>query len=272
MLYCERFLEFLIDLQSQLPTRRYVNTLLKDLHVIPALSLSPFFNDESNGLLRELGALLTHYTFFAVDDQTGVQHSREEAYERHCADLAKLQRTSLKYFKDKLTVLALSNYGSVGKRAELEGLLEPLTDDEIRLLCELLGLRFEYPESVKVPVNRKFLVEVLLSTFERRKTFQESAQDLSILPDEETLFETALRRTDSYDGSRPLALPKLNLQYLSVGDFLWRSLILYRCESFYAIRQDLEDVLTRLKPETRRTGETGFAGNSKMALQIAKPT
>lgn len=236
------------------------------------MSLSPVFNDESNGLLRELGALLTHYTFFAVDDQTGVQHSREEAYERHCADLAKLQRTSLKYFKEKLTVLALSNYGSVGKRTELEGLLEPLTDDEIKLICELLGLRFEYPESVQVPVNRKFLVEVLLSTFERRKTFQESAQDLSILPDEETLFETALRRTDSYDGSRPLALPKLNLQYLSVGDFLWRSLILYRCESFYAIRQDLEDVLTRLKPEIRRTGETGFAGNSKMALQIAKPT
>ncbi|KAK0711544.1 P-loop containing nucleoside triphosphate hydrolase protein [Lasiosphaeris hirsuta] len=272
VLYCECFLEFLIDLQSQLPTRRYVNTLLKDLNVLSALSLSPVFNDEGNSLVRDLGALLSHYTHFTVDDQTGVQHTREQAYERHCADLAKLQRTALRHFKDKLTVLALSNYGSIDKRGELEGLLEPLTDAEIIQLCGLLGLKTTYPDSAKLVVDRKFLIEVLLSTFERRKTFQETAHNLSVLPTEETLFESGLRRTDYYDGSRPLALPKLNLQYLSVGDFLWRSLVLYRCESFYGIRQDIEDVLARLKPETRRSGETGFAGFSKMALQIEKPT
>ncbi|KAK0646107.1 P-loop containing nucleoside triphosphate hydrolase protein [Cercophora newfieldiana] len=271
-LYCERFLEFLIDLQSQLPTRRYVNTLLKDLHVLPALHLSPMYNDESNGLVRDLSALLSHYTYFTVDDQTGVQHSREEAYDRHCANLAKLQRAALKNFKEKLTVLALSNYGAIDKRSELEGLLEPLTDEELEQLCGFLGFRTAYPESTKLPTDRRFLTEVLLSTFERRKTFQETAHDLSVFPDEETLFETSLRRTDHYDGSRPLALPKLNLQYLSVGDFLWRSLILYRCESFYAIRQDIEDVLTRMKPESRRPGETTFSGTSKMSLPISKPT
>ncbi|KAK0623626.1 P-loop containing nucleoside triphosphate hydrolase protein [Immersiella caudata] len=272
VLYCERFLEFLIDLQSQLPTRKYVNTLLKDLHILPALHLSPLYNDESNGLARDLCALLSHYTYFTVDDQTGVQHSREEAYDRHCADLAKLQRTALKNFKEKLTVLALSNYGAIDRRSELEGLLEPLTDAEVEQLCGFLGLRTAYPESAKLPVDRKFLIEVLLSTFERRKTFQETARDLTVLPDEATLFETSLRRTDHYDGSRPLALPKLNLQYLSVGDFLWRSFVLYRCESFYGIRQDIEDVLTRVKPESRRPGETAFSGTSKMALPISKPT
>ncbi|KAK1750649.1 hypothetical protein QBC47DRAFT_393152 [Echria macrotheca] len=272
VLYCERFVEFLTDLQSQLPTRRYVNTLLKDLHVLPALRLSPMYNDEANGLLRELCDLLTHYTYFTVDDQTGVQHTVEEAYSLHCDNLAKLQRTALKHFKEKLTVLALSNYGAIDKRSELESLLEPLTVGELEQLCALLGLRTAYPESTKVPIDRRFLLEILLSTFERRKTFQENARDLSVLPDERTLFETALKRTDHYDGSRPLALPKLNLQYLSVGDFLWRSMFLYRCESFYAIRQDIEDVLTRLKPESRRQGETVFAGSSKMALPIAKPT
>jgi len=272
VLYCERFLEFLIDLQSQLPTRRYVSTLLQDLHVLPALHLSPMYNDEANGLLRDLCALLSHYTHFTVDDQTGVQHSREEAYSRHCAGLAHLQRAALRHFKEKLTVLALSNYGAIDKRSELEGLLEPLTDAEVEQLCGFLGLRTAYPESAKLPVDRRFLIEVLLSTFERRKTFQETARDLSVLPDEAALFETSLRRTDHYDGSRPLALPKLNLQYLSVGDFLWRSLVLYRCESFYAIRQNIEDVLTRLKPDARRPGETNFTGTSKMALQISKPT
>ncbi|EAQ88946.1 hypothetical protein CHGG_05565 [Chaetomium globosum CBS 148.51] len=272
VLYCERFVEFLTDLQSQLPTRRYVNTLLQDMHVLPALSLSPVFNDEASGLLRELCSLFSHYTRFSVDDHSGAQLNLKEAYDRHCGALAKLQRTALKHFKEKLTLLALSNYGSIDKRAGLEGHLQSLTDEELAQLTGHLGLRTAYPESAKVPVDRKFLMEVLLWTFERQKTFQEAARDLSILPTEEALFDISLRRTDHYDGSRPLALPKLNLQYLSVGDFLWRAMILYRCESFYAIGQDIEDALTRLRPESKRAGVTTFSGFSKMALPIAKPT
>ncbi len=271
ILYCERFVEFLTDLQSQLPTRRYVNTLLQDLHISPALALSPVFNDEGSDLLRELCALFSHYTHFTVDDHSGAQLTGDEAYDRHCTALAKLQRTALKYFKEKLKILALSNYGTLQKRAELEGLLKPLTDEELEQLAGHLGLRTKYPESAKVTVDRRFFLEVLQWTFERRKTFQEVTRELSPLPTEEALFDIGLRRTDHYDGSRPLALPKLNLQYLSVGDFLWRAMVLYRCESFYAIRQDIEDVLARLKPESKRVGVTTFAGFSKMALPIAKP-
>ncbi|WPJ63772.1 hypothetical protein SMAC4_02141 [Sordaria macrospora] len=272
VMYCEHFLELLIDVLSQLPTRRYVNTLLQDLHILPALHLSPMYNDEGNGLLRDLTKLLSHFVYFMVDDQTGVQYSKTEAYDQHCARLAKLQRTSLKHFKDKLTVLALSNYGSIDKRSDLFGLLDVLTDEELTELSRLLGMRISYPGSSTLVVDRRFLMEVLLSTFERHKTFQEEAAELSVLPTEETLFETGLGRTDYYDGSRPLALPKVNLQYLTVGDFLWRSLTLYRCEAFYAIRQDVEAALTRLKPEARRTGETVFTGFSRMALPIGKPT
>ncbi|KAI1823082.1 hypothetical protein F4861DRAFT_352363 [Xylaria intraflava] len=272
VLYCERFVEFISDLLSQLPTRRYVNSLLQDLHILPALRLSPMFNAESNALLRDQYALLSHFVHFSIDDQTGAQHSRTEAYERHCAELGKLQRVSLRYFKEKLTVLALSNYASIDKRSELENLLDTLTDDELSHLLSLLELRTEYPESVNVVIDRRFLMEILLSTFEKRKTFQETARNLSILPTEESLFDQSLLRTDSYDGSRPLALPKLKLQYLSVGDFLWRALVLYRCESFYGIRKDISDVLRRLKPEVRRSGETGFAGSSRMALPISRPS
>ncbi|KAH8895079.1 P-loop containing nucleoside triphosphate hydrolase protein [Thozetella sp. PMI_491] len=271
VLYCERFMEFLIDLLSQLPTRRYVNSLLKDLHLLPALALSLMYNDEDNGLFRDLYSLLTHYTYFTIDDQTGVQQDKAEAYDRRCAELAKLQRTALQHFKEKLTVLALSNYGSIDKRPELEGLLEPLSKEEMEQLCSLLLLRISYPESTNVVVDRKFLLAVLLSTFERRITFQETAFELSVLPTEDSLFDHAVARTDHYDGSHPLAIPKLNLQYLSVGDFLWRALVLYRSESFYGIRTDIESALRRLKPELRK-GETVFTGSAKMALPISKPS
>ena len=271
MLFCERFLEFLSDLQSQLPTRRYVNTLLRDLNVLPAIRLSPAFNDEDNGLIRDLYALLKHYTYFSIDDHTGIQHSRAEAYERHCATLASLQRVALKHFKEKLKILALSNYASIDKRSELEGHLEALEDADIAELCDLLHFRTSFPSSTKLVADRKFLTEVLLSGHEKRKTFQETARDVSILPTELTLFEPMLLRNDNYNGSHPLALPKLNLQFLTVGDFLWRSFILHRCESFYEIRRDVEDTIQRLRPKMGRNGHIEFGGFSRMALPINKP-
>jgi intron-binding protein aquarius len=271
-LYCERFTEFISDLQSQLPTRRYLNTLLHDLHVLPAMKLSPMYNDEDNSLLRELHALLVHYTYFTIDDHTGAQLSRSEAFDKHSARLGRLQRVALKHYKDKLMVLALSNYGSIDKRDELESLLAPLTDEEMLHLMSLLDLRTSYPERLKLTLDRKLCFEILLSTFERRKTFQESTYGMPLVPTEQTLFDSSFQRADSYDGSHPLALPKLNLQYLSVGDFLWRALTLYRREAFYGIRKDVESALRRLRPESSRSGDTHFAGFSKMAMAISKPS
>jgi intron-binding protein aquarius len=233
--------------------------------------MSPIFNDEDNCLLRDLFALFKHYTYFSIDDYTGVQHTRTEAYERHCATLASLQRVALKHFKDKLTVLALSNYGSIDRRNELEDHLKALTDAEIAELCDLLDFRNSYPTSTKIVVNRQFLTEILLSGHEKRKTFQETARDLGVLPTELTLFEPTLLRNDSYDGSQPLAIPKLNLQYLTVGDFLWRSFILHRSESFYEVRKHVEDTIKRLRPKSGRNGQTNFEGFSRMALPITKP-
>ena len=248
-----------------------MNTLLQDLHTLTAIKLSPAFNEVDNALFRDLYTLLKHYTYFTIDDHTGIQHSRTEAYEQHCSRLAMLQRISLKHFKEKLTLLALSNYGSIDKREELEGHLQALSDSELTKLCQLLELRTSYPASTSIVANRQLLTEVLVSMFEKRKTFQETARELSILPTERTLFEPSLLRNEAYNGSQPLALPKLNLQYLTVGDFLWRSFILYRCESFFEIRKDIEDTLKRLRPKIGRSGETRFEGFSKMALTISKP-
>lgn len=271
--YCERFIELLTDLESQLPTRRYVNFLVKDLHILTAIKLSPFYADSENGLFRDLYALLAHYVNFSIDDHSGLQLSQQESRQNHNSDLAKLQRTAFKHFKDKLTILALANYGSIGQRDELATHLTELDDEEVARLCQLLGLRTNYPRNVAVPVDRVFLTEALLAVHERRKTFQEQAKELPVLPNQNTLFESSLLRNEYYDGSRPLAIPKLNLQYLTVGDFLWRSFILYRCEAFFAIRRDIEDSLHRLQPKLQYPSmQTQFHGFSKMALLISRPS
>jgi len=272
VVYCERFLEFLTDLESQLPTRRYVNTLIRDLNLLAVIRISPMFNHAANGLLRDLFVLFRHFVNFPIDDNTGAQHSRVQSHEKHSEDLAKLQRTALKSFKSKLTILALANYSSIDQRKELETHLQPLTESELADLCTLLGFRTTYPSVAKVKGDRELLLEVLLSFHERRKTFPETISSLSILPTETTLYEPTLLRNETYNGSQPLAIPKLNLQYLTVGDFLWRAFILYRCESFFEIKTDMEDVIQQLQPRTTDSGVGAHvAGYSKMAIPISKP-
>jgi len=107
-----------------------------------------------------------------------------EMYEMHCQGLRKLQRIAFQYFKEKLTVLALSNFASIDKRDELVESLTPLTDEEIVKLCDLLHLRTSYPEGTKVQVDRTFLIEVLVETFQRRESFVEEARKLTIYPNE----------------------------------------------------------------------------------------
>ncbi|KAE9984695.1 hypothetical protein BLS_001690 [Venturia inaequalis] len=270
LLYCERFTEFLIDLQSQLPTRRFVNSLLQDLNLLSSIRLSPVYENHTNGLFRDLHELLTHYTTFPIDDHSGQQLSAQEHHDELYSNLAKLQRIAFRNFEDKLKILALSNYGSLSSRTDLEGHLESLETEEIVKLCQLLGFRTEYPANSTLVRDRAFFLEVLISAFEARQTFQEAVKNLTIVPTDRTLYEETFLRNESYSGERPLAIPKLNLQYLAMGDFLWRSFILHRCESFYAIRKDVEEVIKRIRPKTVR-GTVMFEGASRMALPIPKP-
>lgn len=270
--YCERFVELLVDLNSQLPTRRYVNTLLKDLNLLPAIRLSQLYRTFDNSLFRDFYNLLRHFVNFAIDDYSGQALSPSEINEIHCQDLAHLQRTSMKYFKDKLMILALSNYGSIEQRSELEGQLSTLDDSELQSLCSHLGFRTNYPKQSSIVPDRQLYMEILLSYYEKKPSFQDIASRLSVIPTEENLYDPALLRNETYDGSTPLAIPKLNLQYLSVGDFLWRSFLLYRSEAFFQIRKDMETIVKRMQPRTNRNGTNlTFEGFSRMAIPIPKP-
>lgn len=181
-IYCERLLELLIDIEGQLPTRRYVNGLIQDLNLLSLIKLSPAFKHEDNGLLRDLFTLLRHFVNFSINDHTGSQYTRDEAFERHCSRLARLQRTSLKLLKPKLTILALSNYGAIEQRSELENHLNQLMESELVDLCKALGIRTSYPPSTDITVGKELVLEVLISSHERQKTFQEVVKDMSVLP------------------------------------------------------------------------------------------
>jgi intron-binding protein aquarius len=270
ILYCERFVELLSDLQSQLPTRRFVNTLLQDLNTLSIIKLSPMYAAEDNALLRDLYNLLYHYTTFPIEDYSGRQYTALEFDQQHHAALTKLQRVSFKHFQDKLKMLVLANFASLATRDDLQTHLASLSDDELVELCRLIGFRTEYPSSTLITRDRTFYLEILLSAHETVPMYQQTMQNMAVVPTEATIYDSAFVRNESYNGTRPLAIPKLNLQYLTMGDFLWRSFVLYRAEAFYQIRKDIEDTVKRLQPRKAGTA-TKFDGFSKMAIPITKP-
>lgn len=184
LLYAERLTELLIDLQSQLPTRKYTNALIIDLNVLVAVRLSSLFNVPANQLFRDLVFQLEHYVYFAVNGYTSGPLSDAEMHKTHCAELARLQRISIADFKDKLTVLALSNFAAIDTREELLELLSGLTDEELVSLCQKVDLRTSYPEGTKVTVDKTFVLEILVQTYQRRESFVEQARNLTIYPTE----------------------------------------------------------------------------------------
>uniref|UniRef100_A0A2D4N562 RNA helicase aquarius N-terminal domain-containing protein n=1 Tax=Micrurus spixii TaxID=129469 RepID=A0A2D4N562_9SAUR len=70
--YCERFIEFMIDLEALLPTRRWFNTILDDSHLVVHCYLSSLIKRDKEGhLFCQLLDMLKFYTGFEINDQTG---------------------------------------------------------------------------------------------------------------------------------------------------------------------------------------------------------
>lgn len=68
-----------------------------------------------------------------------------------------------------------------------------------------------------------------------------------------------------------LAIPKLNLQFLSFDDYLDRNYWLYKLESAYDLRKDLEDAIIRMAPVIDAKARfTHFEGWARMAQEIKK--
>ncbi|KAK9365220.1 P-loop containing nucleoside triphosphate hydrolase protein [Lipomyces kononenkoae] len=267
--YMERVLELLIDIVSQLPTRRFSNTLLKDLNLSIAIKLSPAYKNEKNILLRQLHEILDLYMNFPIDDLTGVLLSKEELQTRNSKQVLRFQKIALDHFKEKLLVLGLANYGSVSKREDLLENLESLTENELKSLCDHLGMATEYPVP-GISIDKQFMIELLAYKFVRRLGMEEKCEALYSLPTEKSLSSTILQQTSTFDPLKPLAIPRFSLQYLSTNDFLYRAFELYRLESFFEIKCDIESIIDRLKLH-HSPGDLKLSGFSRMAQRISRP-
>lgn len=265
VLYCERFMEFLIDLLSQLPTRRYLRPLVADVAVVAKCHLSALYRHEKGKLFAQLVDLLQFYEGFEINDHTGTQLTDHEVLESHYSRMQSFQLLAFKKM-EKLRELALSNIGSIHKRANLSKKLSVLSPEELRDLvcCKLKLVSKEDPWSERVD----FLIEVMVSYFEKQQSQKEAINALPLYPNEQIMWDESVVPSINYSGEGCLALPKLNLQFLTLHDYLLRNFNLFRLESTYEIREDIQEAVPHLLAYINNDGDTAFRGWSRMGVPI----
>ncbi|KAF5742437.1 intron-binding protein aquarius [Tripterygium wilfordii] len=113
-----------------------------------------------------------------------------------------------------------------------------------------------------------FLVEVMVSFFEKQQSQKEAINALPLYPNEQIMWDENLVPSINYSGEGCLALPKLNLQFLTLHDYLLRNFNLFRLESTYEIREDIQEAVPHLLAYINNEGEAAFRGWSRMAVPI----
>ncbi|ONI20706.1 hypothetical protein PRUPE_2G030100 [Prunus persica] len=265
VLYCERFMEFLIDLLSQLPTRRYLRPLVADVAVVAKCHLSALYRHEKGKLFAQLVDLLQFYEGFEINDHDGTQLTDDEVLQSHYDRVQSFQLLAFKKVP-KLRELALANIGSIDKRNDLSKKLSVLPPEELKdLVCSKLKVvSKDDPWSQRVD----FLIEVMVSFFEKQQSQKEKINALPLYPNELIMWDESLVPSINYSGEGCLALPKLNLQFLTLHDYLLRNFNLFRLESTYEIREDIQEAVPHLLSYINNEGETAFRGWSRMAVPI----
>ena len=121
---------------------------------------------------------------------------------------------------------------------------------------------------LKATYTRDFLIELLVCRHGKRDSQLQELNEMPLYPSEDIIWDENIVPGEYYNGEGVLALPKLNLQFLTLHDYLLRNFKLFQLESTYEIRGDIEDAVSRLKPWSSDDGQVLFGGWARMALPI----
>ncbi|KAL5111167.1 hypothetical protein TcWFU_000437 [Taenia crassiceps] len=299
--YLHRSLLLLIDLSSMLMTRRFLMILMDDRHTVVRCQNCTLYKADGKRegcLFSELVDIFSFYAQFQVDSTTGEAVDATELDRRHCLQLNSLQLTVFSesrggIFRD----FAVANPAAYESREKLADFLQKLSTEQLYNLAAKFhffpltpkGEEEDGGDFLSVAKKRKIsqtpsptfspqfpsklfqkdmLIKLLVYHFAIRESHLAQMNSAPLYPTEELLWNGNLVPNEFFSGEECLALPKLGLQFLTLQDYLMRNFTLFRLESTFEIRQDLEDALSRMRPWRGEHGQVVFDGWSRMALPI----
>ena len=281
--FCEYFLMLMIDLEALLPTRRFFDTVLDDskLVVVSAVSsLATRMGETEGKLFVKLLGQLKFYTRFEISNETGEELTQQETTLLHYERITALQRAIFTKYPE-MRQFALSTVASVDEPRNLEKYFSNVSTDILHAICQFMSLVPEREEgaALETEMDRAVLQKLLVFRHEKRISQLQELNEMPLYPTETVIWDENVVPGEFYNGEGVLALPKLNLQFLTLQDYLLRNFKLFQLESTYEIRGDVEDAVTRLKPWSPEEGEVTFNGWARMAqpitafniVEVAKP-
>lgn len=238
-------------LLGQLPTRRFLRSLVLDYNIVPIAR--PIDSQPKYSCSLDL---LEFYLKFPIDDFTGAIVEPDAIGKIYSNNILKLQLIAFRSFKEKLGDLAFAAQDTFKDHKKLTSTLSHLTDEELVLLLAEFDIRF------KESFNNEVKIESLIFQLE---PYYDTTSYLGLynsLPTEQTL---------SFSPSPPsLALPSLRGQFLSLSDFISRIYLLSREDSFAEIAQHVKRTVQRFELKKDKNKEK-LQGSSKHAVKISTP-
>lgn len=269
-LYCQRFIEFVIDLESQLPLRRFFHALMDYSHFIEQCQLSELARNKSpeGHLFDQLVELLSLYSKFDIDLMTGDQRSATETMKNHEQQILALQKTIWTKYSD-LKEYAIKPVGAIDNAEALYNIIMRFkSKQELFEFLKSLNLVDESNINLEDPRVASLLANILVNHYKKPELQIKKINSIPLFPNEAVIWDTNLVPDQYYSYEHPLALPKLNLQFLTISDYLLRNFMLFKNESTYEIRQDIEDGIIRSKCKWTPEGQFSTGPKQRMALII----
>ncbi|KAF1319864.1 Intron-binding protein aquarius, partial [Globisporangium splendens] len=291
LLYTAIFLAFVIDLLSQLPTRRFLQVVLQRFHFVMVVRRSPFIADclqwrsafEIAGLKKQI-ALVEALIHFPIDSHTGRSFTTREQRENDSTRIQTLQQCAFQEYRNTpLEELAIIPVSSIADRKTFSSHLKPIVGSDrarVNALAVTLGVVADLEEASTLSSDE--LVECFLNEYAPSRGDVSEWSETAIFPTEVDIWNDLLESDDQSGGSFVygvqgkliplLPIRKLSLQFLNIGDYLQRNYELFRLEASYDIRSSLESSIKQLDAVRSLTSaETVFRGHSQMAVPLSSP-
>ena len=252
-----KIISLLLTIISISTMRKFILSLLIEKHFIERLKL--FFEKEKidiNSKFYSLYKLFSFYYFFDFEENNIYPNFSE------------MQELSYSLFPEEMTNIFSDTASFKKSRENLIKILSGLTYEQLYSLLKNLGL-IHFSENF-YDGKHNLLKEIFISQYEIKENMFKYLLNQPLYPTENLLFSTNILPYDfSILNYEILPLPKINLSYLSIYDYLFRNFYLFKYESAYEIRNDLEDCIEKMNPEFDEKGNfIKFNGWSLMGFPI----
>jgi hypothetical protein len=201
-----------------------------------------------------------------ISSQT-LQLSEKDVMMRVHAKCSILQKMAYRYFPETMTEFAFAGVHMACQTDFLQRHLSKLSTAELwtlayklRVVSTKLNEKLsdeDQDHEDEDERERQFILALLVYAHAAQPSQSAALRQMPVYPVETLLWDSHVVPPGnvSLSGNQVLALPKLNLQFLTIGDYLLRSFMLVRLESAYEIRSDLVDAIKRLAPMARNQYE-----------------